>query len=953
MKKLFRKLFDIREGEAPVAALMFFMGFLIIASLSVLKPVRDSLFLVRFGNGKLPIVFVLVAVFSALVAVVYAKYSKKISLKKIIQITFLIAIGSLLAFWFLLYSGYESAWFLYAFYIWVEIFGVISGTQFWLLANEIYNAREAKRLFGLIGAGAISGGILGGYLTSYLAPRLTTENLIFFCVGFLILCQIFVWSVWKKTEHITYTQKSARQKQVSQAQAQANPVKLIFSSRHLAYLAGIIGVGVIVACLADYQFLTIASRAKPEADSLTAFFGLWWSNLNILSLVIQLFLTGRIIKHLGVTASLLFLPCALMVGAVAIFISPVLWSAILIKMGDGGFKHSINKAGTELLAIPIPAEIKTRTKSFIDVFIKNAGQGLGGVLLIALTIGLRLSVRHVSLIAIALIVVWAFLILRMKDEYVNSFRMAIEKRSINLEDQSLNLDDAAVIKSFTKVLSGKSERQILYVLNMLEDVKNKELAPYLERLIHFPSNAVISAVLKMACEYKDLDLSREAQNLLNSDDLVVQAQAMRYICKISDRPESTLQGFLKQDNPKIQLAALLSAAQEWKENRDFRRDVDFKSLLENIFDELQKKASNDNERGFIKMNIAEAIGHAKNPDLYSLLHNFINDESTDVKKAAVISMGRVSNKEFIPVLIDHINSKYLRKEVRESLTVFGEDIIPPLAEILENPDEERLRRMAIPKVMAMISSQKSVNTLMRNTNVMDLPLRYETIKALNKLRIKFPKLKFDPQLIRSRVFDEISLYKSTLRAWLKQSELFMADQRIKDKKGLSEQDKKARLLLIFALEEKLDKNLERVFRLLGMKYSPKDMVDAYLGLMSRTSKLKAIAIEFLDNILETRLKKLLIPIVETGRVELISERKSQQAKGVKSDELASIQSLLSSYDNWLKACTIYLVATLDYREFFDAIRELTHSGDPIVSETAQLYLRRLSSHSNLTTGGKV
>ena len=183
MKKLFRKLFDIREGEVAVVTLMFFYGFLIIASLSVLKPVRSSLFLVRFGYEKLPFVYVLVAFFSALVAVVYAKFSKKVRLNRLIQITLFISVASLLAFWSLLYSGYESGWFLYAFYIWVAIFGVFTGTQFWLLANEIYNAREAKRLFGLIGAGAISGGILGGYLTSFLAPRLSTENMIFFCVG--------------------------------------------------------------------------------------------------------------------------------------------------------------------------------------------------------------------------------------------------------------------------------------------------------------------------------------------------------------------------------------------------------------------------------------------------------------------------------------------------------------------------------------------------------------------------------------------------------------------------------------------------------------------------------------------------------------------------------------------------------------------------------------------------
>jgi AAA family ATP:ADP antiporter len=727
------------------------------------------------------------------------------------------------------------------------------------------------------------------------------------------------------------------------ARAQDNPIRMILSSRHLTFLAGIIGVGVVVANLADFQFQTIASQAKPEADSLTAFFGLWLSNLNILSLIIQLFFTGRIIKHLGVTASLLFLPFAIMIGALAVFIYPVLWSAILIKMGDGGFKHSINKASTELLAIPIPSEIKNRAKSFIDVFVKNAAKGLGGVLLITLVIGLNLSVQYISLIIIALIAAWVFLIFRIKNEYVNSFRMAIEKRSINLEDQQLNLDDAAVFKSFTKVLDGKSERQILYVLNMLEDVANKELIPYLKKLIDFPSDAVKSSVLKMALEYKDLDLLTEAQALVSSDDLAVQAEAIRYIAKTSEDSASTLKGFLEKQNYRIQLAATTVIALEWRENKDFRREIALDDLFQNMLDELQDKAADENEKGYIKINIAKAIGLAKDPDLYPLLHDFINDESTEVKMAAIMSMGKTSDKEFIPVLITHLNTKHLRKHVREALVSFGEDIVIILTKIFESPDVDRGKKLAIPKVLAMIDSQRAVNTLMHNLDIMDLTLRYEIIKALNKLRAKFPALKFDPHVIQTRVLDEIEHYKRILRVWLKQSEMLLIMQRKADKKTHPDQDTKARLLLLLALEEKLDKNLERIFRLLGMKYPPKDMVDAYLGLMSQAAKLKAIAIEFLDNILETRLKRILIPIVEEGRPEPVSENKSLQAKEQQTDELESIQSLLLSHDNWLKACAIYLNAALNNREFYDSIQELIHSNDPIVSETAQLYLHRLSS----------
>ena len=370
---------------------MFTILFLFITCLMIVKPIRNSLFLVRFGVEKLPYVFVLVALFSAAVASLYTRYSKRIRLNYLILITILISIASLLIFWSLLNFGFRGDWILYAFYIWVTIFGVVVSAQFWLLANYIFNAREARRLFGIIGAGAISGGIFGGYLTNYMAPLLKTENLLFFCIGFLIVCSFLVWLVWEKSGYPGHSEKVYKRLRTNLSESTDNPVKLILNSRHLLYLTGIMGVSVVVANLVDYQFSAVASTIITDTDQLTAFFGFWVSTLSIIALIIQLFLTGRILKYLGVGASLFFLPIGLLVGAVAILMNPSLWTAILIRVSDGSLKHSINKAGTELLALPIALEIKNKAKAFIDVFVKNFAKGLGGVLLIAITTGLGFS----------------------------------------------------------------------------------------------------------------------------------------------------------------------------------------------------------------------------------------------------------------------------------------------------------------------------------------------------------------------------------------------------------------------------------------------------------------------------------------------------------------------------------------------------------------------------------
>jgi len=194
----FRKLFDIREGEESRAGLMFIYIFLNISTLLIIKPVSYSLFLSRFGVAQLPFAFILVSISAVVISVLYSRTLKKENLNIVIEKTLRLLVLSLLIFWILLYFEIERELTLYIFFIWVAIFAVVSTSQFWILANIVFNVREAKRLFGFIGGGAIAGGIFGGYLTKLLAPNIGSENLIFICIGFLALCIPVTRIVWKE-----------------------------------------------------------------------------------------------------------------------------------------------------------------------------------------------------------------------------------------------------------------------------------------------------------------------------------------------------------------------------------------------------------------------------------------------------------------------------------------------------------------------------------------------------------------------------------------------------------------------------------------------------------------------------------------------------------------------------------------------------------------------------------
>lgn len=323
----------------------------------------------------------------------YSRLVKKVNFETVVEKSLQFSIISLLFFRFLFYFEALEVIAFYLFYVWAAIFAVLITSQFWSLANLLFNAREAKRLFGFIGSGAIAGGIFGGYFTNFLAPVLGTENMLIICMFFLTLCVFITKWICKSGNRRLFPLEPVKD-------YESSPIKLLAGSRHLLLLAGIVGISVIAARLVEYQYSDIASKQIPDEDRLTAFFGFWLSNLSIISLGIQLFVTRRVVGVFGVGASLFILPVGILIGTAAVLVHPALWSAILVKVCDGSLKQSVNKAGMELMILPIPTEIKNRAKAFIDVFIDSLGTGIGGLLLLLFTLIFDFSTRFIGLITL-------------------------------------------------------------------------------------------------------------------------------------------------------------------------------------------------------------------------------------------------------------------------------------------------------------------------------------------------------------------------------------------------------------------------------------------------------------------------------------------------------------------------------------------------------------------------
>lgn len=846
--------------------------FLVILTLLIIKPTASSLFLSRFGVEALPVAFILTAILAAIFSTGYAWLLRFYDLKKLIDFTLIGCVFSLLTFGLLLSLDLFRDILLYLFYLWVLIFALVTTSQFWMLANLSFTSREAKKLFGIIGAGAIAGGIFGGYLTSFLSRYLASENLLFVAAITLCPCIFILNNIWSEKVNRIY-QDSQRISRDTDIQVHRHPVFLIFESRHLFYTASIVGVSVVVAKLVDYQFSAIATQAYPKTEDLTSFFGFWFSTFNVISLGLQLFLTRRIMESLGVSRALYLLPVLIFFVALGmVFFPEVLMIAIGLKMVDGSLKQSINKAAMELLILPVPIRIKNSAKTFIDVFVDSLATGIAGLLLIFLIKGMQLPSWVISVMIVLLSMLWIILIIKIRKQYLRAFKTKIEE----IPDLTFDLNHKKVapvflpykrIKhQFENIIRTGSDKEIIRILRYVRSLRKKNLFEKTSELLNHPSAKVRTAAIENVKLYQNHEVVEEVEELLMDQSIEVQAHALDYLLKHDEEHRmEIIDDYLENHHYKLRGVALIHLAKIALKNPVVKKEYNLENRLYDWYYKI-KKVSREEDKKYRLITFLKAIGQGKLTDYYGYINYHLKSTVPEVRRQAILASGHTGELAFINPLIDELEHPSFHNAARKALARFGTDAFPVYIAVLKNPNMDKDVLRAIPVIIKKTKSQRTVDLLTDLLDHKDFKVRQEALRSLNRLRVSSPKLIYNHLEYSDHILEEINLYRDLLSVIYAQKRQVTLSETQEERVAL----RKAREQLIKAIKTRLDFQLERIFLLLGLQYDPKEMWTAYRGVRSNRTELRNSALEFLDNLLTIDLKKIIIPILETATLEQIT-----------------------------------------------------------------------------------
>ena len=315
---------------------------------------RDALFLGRFDAELLPWVdMTLFAVVAGVVAV-YVRIGRRIGLDRVLS-------GSLVVFGLvgLAFAALArlpgSAWLYPVVYVWVGIFGVLAPAQVWTLANYVVTPREARRLFGLVGAGATLGATVGGLLSNALARRFGAESLLVAMSCMLLLATALVGRLWR----LRHTGVVEREANGSPGRGSlGRSLGVVVTSPHLRAIAGIVLLSSFVTALAGWQMKAIAQQALPGKNALAEFFGAFNAWVGVLCLLTQLLFTAGILRRLGIGQVLLLLPLGLLGGSFGLLAAGTLAAAVILRGVDKVLRYSIDRPAVELLYLPVAPAAK-------------------------------------------------------------------------------------------------------------------------------------------------------------------------------------------------------------------------------------------------------------------------------------------------------------------------------------------------------------------------------------------------------------------------------------------------------------------------------------------------------------------------------------------------------------------------------------------------------------------
>ena len=373
MKKIFDRIVDVKPNELHALLLAFVFNFVVLGGYYVIRPIRDEIGADR-GVENLPWMYTGTLIGMLIANALYATIVTRMSRRRFIPIAYRFAIANLFVFFLLMRwmpAVQERSILAPIFFIWVSVFNLFATTMFWSFMADVFTPEQGKRLFGFIAVGGSIGGIAGGFVTSSLAGKLSTG---LFLLITAVMLEIAAQCVRRFPAEFRTHEKQSEQPIGGKFWEGATHIA---RSPYLLGLAAFLIIYTLTNTWAYFQQADLTQHQLHDRAARTSFLANIDISVNTITVLIQLFLTGRLMKWFGVGITLVLMPLLSAAGFAAIGFAPVLTVLATFQILRRAAGFALLRPAREVLFTVLRREDKYKAKSLIDTFGYRVGDQIG------------------------------------------------------------------------------------------------------------------------------------------------------------------------------------------------------------------------------------------------------------------------------------------------------------------------------------------------------------------------------------------------------------------------------------------------------------------------------------------------------------------------------------------------------------------------------------------------
>lgn len=406
------RLLQIKKTEIFAVLLSFIYFFSLLAGYYMLRPMRDAMGLVG-GTSHLPWLFTATFMTMLLVVPVYGWICSHFPRRNFLPSVYGFFIVNILLFYLGFSWDTENVWLARIFFVWLSVFNLFVVSVFWSLMADLFDKEQSHRLFAFIAAGGSAGAIAGPALTALLVVYVSAHDLLLFSAFLFLNAVVCIYLLlrWRGRQLSFHSELTAGRPHNPVLPDQKmggswfSGITLLMQSRYLQGIAVFILLASTISTFLYLQQAAFIEQYFQDQESQTQVFALIDLTVNVLSILMQLFVTSRLMKFLGVAKTLALVPFLMVIAFIGFCIMPTLAMLIVAMVIRRAGEYAIIRPGREALFTTVSVETKYKAKHFIDTVIFRGGDAFSSWLFAPLG---SLGLLGIGLVSAGLSVTWGW-----------------------------------------------------------------------------------------------------------------------------------------------------------------------------------------------------------------------------------------------------------------------------------------------------------------------------------------------------------------------------------------------------------------------------------------------------------------------------------------------------------------------------------------------------------------